>query len=253
MTSNPSRLPKRLDTPVIGDAIFELRFQTSAQVVDLLPGTLLTLFGPPTASSRLPAGQLPTALRQADAELGYQPAVRLDWEAHTAFVGDRLIGIACKLPYRGWSFFKDLINRLLDHVIGIGYVEVVERYSLKYIDFLPDDLFPEGMQKLNWKLEINDASILGHNVVLRTDLKGDDGLTVIREFGSPMVMNAPDSGKVGTMVSTDIIQFVENFDTVAQFREGFESRLEFIHDESKKIFFGCIRPEALEVLGPHYD
>ena len=94
------KLPKVLEHEPLVDAIFEVRLNGTAPLVDILPGFLFHELDPKPTVKRLPAAEIPQPMRANDPNLQFAPLSRLEWGKYFISVGNRNIVISCKLPYQ---------------------------------------------------------------------------------------------------------------------------------------------------------
>lgn len=253
MTQVEKGLPTKLEFQVIIDAIFEIRFNAHQAVADLLPGTLLQLFGTPPRVERLPLADVPQQIRIQQPELAHQPITRLVWPSHAIFVGERMLGIACTVPYPGWKEFKRIITTLINHLAEINIFEAPNRFSVKYVDFLPTEKFPESMKVLNWSLNVGESSLEGESVSLKSQQKVGD-FVVVRDIHSRAEVQVQGCPKQnGILLATDVARIQENNKAWPEFLQSFDVEVDALHDEGKRQFFTCLTKEAIEILKPTYD
>lgn len=258
MTQFGQSLPTRLGLQVLIDAVFEIRFTPKQGVADLLPGVLLHAFDEKPRVERLPLADVPQQVRAMQPDLAGQPLVRLVWPTHSIFIGDSLLGVACSLPYPGWKKFKNIIDTLVNNDSIHDVVNPPTRFSLKYVDFLPDSEFDGIKDKLNWQVSIAGNSIVDTPLSLRNE-RVIDGYACVMEVHSPaqVQVQATEVGvpaqKFGTIVSFDLIKNSQPNSNWDEFLEVFDSQVEFLHAEVKKRFFECLAPEVFKLLNPSYD
>jgi uncharacterized protein (TIGR04255 family) len=80
-------------------------------------------------------------LAHIDPNIRYAPAIRIHWGNFIILSGNQSAGLACKLPYPGWTAgFKPSILKLAQLIGEAAIVDVVERFSLKYTNIVPSEL-----------------------------------------------------------------------------------------------------------------
>lgn len=256
MTQGERRLPTRLGIQVLLEALFEIRFSPKQGAADLLPGILLHAFEEKPRVERLPLADVPQQVRLMQPDLAAQPVVRLVWSTHSIYIGDSLLGIACVLPYPGWKKFKDIIQNLMNNKMIHEVLNSPNRFSVKYVDFLPDSKFPGIQNKLNWQVNIAGESYTGNPITLRTE-KSMDGYVCIMEVHSPAQVQLANASQnlteLGTIVSFDLIKNLQPNLNWEDFLKNFDADVEFLHQEGKKKFFDCLTPEVNEMLMPSFD
>lgn len=252
-TDQLNPLPRRLTQPVLVDAIFEIRFQAAQGLSELLPGALMSGLQGAPAVMRLPTADIPAQIRAMQADLIYQPLLKLTWQEFMVTIGDRSLSVACTLPYVGWDKFKSNISRVFSQITALGLITGVERFGFKYVDFLPISLFREGTKTIDWALALGSEPLDETKVHLRAELPTDGYVSVIEiATGSNMVVNGDNRG-VGTVISTDVIKLYSTPLAWAEFVGQLDQATDEPHSLAKKIFFRCLTKEALDQLGPEYE
>lgn len=237
---------------MIIDAIFEIRFNASQGVADLLPGTMLNLFETPPQVERLPLADVPAQIRIQQPDLAHQPIIRLVWATHAIFIGERLLGIACKVPYPGWKKFKEIISKIINHLANLRIIDAPNRFSVKYIDFLPNEKFPEGLPLLNWKLSVGESSLVGEAVSLKSQQKVGE-FVVVRDIHSRAEVQVQGGPKQsGILLATDVVKIQDSPLDWSVFLQSFDADVDALHDEGKRQFFNCLTEEAIDILQPSY-
>lgn len=237
---------------MIIDAIFEIRFNASQGVADLLPGTMLNLFETQPQVERLPLADVPAQIRIQQPDLAHQPIIRLVWATHAIFIGERMLGIACKVPYPGWGKFKEIISTTINHLANLNIIEAPNKFSVKYIDFLPNEKFPEGMPLLNWQLSIGESSLVGEAVSLKSQQKVGEFVVVrdIHSCAEVQVQGGPKQS--GVLLATDVARIQDSPKEWAVFLQSFDADIDALHNEGKRQFFNCLTKEAIDILNPTY-
>lgn len=256
MKNDGEMLPTRLEFQVIVEALFEIRFAPQQGVADLLPGILMQVFDEKPRVERLPLADIPHQVRLKQPELAEQPLIRLIWNSHSLYIGDGLLGIGCSLPYPGWGAFKEIISK----VIGLGFLRQIipspKRFSLKYVDFLPDSKFSGIDKKLNWDVVVAGESIVDSPISFRSEKTFNDYVCLF-EVHSPAQVNINGvdilKSDYGLILSFDLIKNIDENLGWENFLNIFSQNLEFLHDEGKRKFFNCLSPEVNKILNPSYD
>jgi hypothetical protein len=121
-------LPKKLGKEPLVEALFEMRFKPKGPVSSILPGLVFTKFSGEKKIENLPFAGLPEQiLARIDPNVRYTPLVRIHWDNFMILCSNQSAGLACKLPYPGWTTgFKPAIIKLADLIGDAGIVDVVE-------------------------------------------------------------------------------------------------------------------------------
>ena len=253
MESKP--LPTKLGKEPLIDAVFELRFSTSAPAVNIIPGALysqLSGIGQVVTIEKLPISQIPETIRQADPNLKFLPVVKLDWQNYFILIGDSSICVSCKLPYPGWKLFRTAIAYIVGEVAKIGIVNAIERYSLKYVDIVPITEITRQIDGLNWDVRVGGHVLRAEVANIRVEIPRGNYLHLvsIQTAGVAEISGRP--RVEGVVVDVDSICKVAEL-PLAQFIKDISDRLDGIHAENKAMFFECLTPATLEELEPSYE
>ncbi|MFS4514696.1 TIGR04255 family protein [Delftia tsuruhatensis] len=248
-TEDQAPLPSKLREEVIVDAIFEIRFSGNDGLADLLPGMIWPIFDSAATVHRLPVADIPSQVRKVEQELIYLPTVKLESGNYSIFAGDRVFAVGVKLPYRGWDDFKNFIVLALNRINSIDLIGRIERYSLKYVNFLPDRLLSEPEKSLDWNILVAGKPQFGLAAALKSTFRAD-GLMIIREISTAlnMVLNGNDLGQ-GTVISVDSLSDVAEPAVLQNILAEVLENLEKHHKQCKDLFFECISRGALLELG----
>jgi uncharacterized protein (TIGR04255 family) len=247
------KLPKRLGREPLIEALFEMRFKAKAPVSSILPGLVFTtLKGSNKIIERLPAADLPEPLRKLDPNLRYAPTVRVHWDSFLILSSDQSAGVACKLPYPGWtSGFKPAILQVTELISKAGIVDLIERFSLKYTNIIPTDVGDaRSVAKFTLKVGSHDAA--GNLFQIRAEIPKDDLISIIQFAADASATLADGSTRKGVAIDIDTIAVFKEI-PFPEFFGGLPDQLEKVHSEAKTIFFSCLKPDALAKLEPVYE
>ena len=247
-------LPVRLQENVIVDAVFELRFTSSKGFSELVPGSAREIFGDITAIEKTPIADLPSQLREMDPNLQHQPTMRMVWEDIILIIGDRTLGIGYGTKYPGWNTFKTHIYKLfecLDSSKLSSMISSVERYSFKYIDFIPKQYYEKLEKPFPITIKLGADEVINSAMKLQIEKKEEFGVSLF-EFSAPVQAEIEDrSVTEGTLISIDTVRFYNgNWES---FKNDFNEYLENIHLVNKSCFFDAISTELISRLGAEYE
>lgn len=245
-------LPKRLLKEPLIDAVFECRFAGKYPASNILPAFLFTEFGSGGTLERLFNSDIPEAVRNNEPNLMYAPLLRLVFERYTFLVGDRSIAVACNLPYQGWQSFKSQIINTIKILEKSDVANVINRYSLKYVDFIPLESTKEQVAAVDLDLKVGEHTLTDQDYQVRMEIKEDDFFTIVQLVSGAKFTKPSGEEKVGLVIDVDTIKNVDSL-PVSDFKAGLDSVLEDIHTVSKHAFFNCLTPETLSSLEPEYD
>lgn len=247
-----TKLPKTLEREPLVDALCEVRMEASAPLADILPGILFHKLDPKPSIKRLPAAEIPQPMRANDLLLQFAPTQRLEWGEYVISVGDRNVIISCKLPYPKWPNFKKNILDIIGLIAEIGVAGQVERFSIKYINLIEAPTLAAQIAKIDLAIRIGDLEVSADHVDMKVHhVEGDTIhiLTVITGASGRM----PDRREViGVVVDIDSIRNIPPIPFDA-FARGLEPELEKLRQSNKVRFFGCLKQQTVDELGPIYE
>lgn len=245
-------LPIGLEKTPLIDAIFEMRFVTSAPFASVMTGIIYSKLPGEKQIEQLPVAQFPKEIRDSDPNLEFAPTIKISWGDFWIFLGDRVFSVACKIPYPGWGEFKKAIYEAFEVACDPGLVGAINRYSMKYINLIeiPDGGFPADF--LNLSAEIGGKSLSRKSFQVRTDFEEPPYVHTI-QLVSQASVNLIDIGhKGGAVIDVDSVCQL-SMESPKEFLEKLDLRSTEVHLKAKSIFFGCLSSEALDWLGPIYE
>ncbi|RIJ23332.1 TIGR04255 family protein [Henriciella barbarensis] len=246
------RLPKKLGKEPLIDAVFEFRFSAHASFSEIVPGFLFSEFGGKAKIERLGPAELPRPVRDQDAKLRYVPIYRLQLEKFTVLIGDRVLALACKLPYPGWGAFKPEILGLAERMRKLELIEKVERHSIKYVNIVASDGVANQLSQTTLSLELAGEQIKSDNVSLRIEKHQDSLLNVIQLVTGAEATRENEHIASGIVIDIDTIV---NFEPVSfhEWLRELPDSSEKIRAENRKVFFSCLHPRTIDELEPIYE
>lgn len=246
-----ARLPVSLKVVPIVESTFEIRFaSTQPHAADLLPGMLFKDLksGFPKLAP-LPASQVPRAIRSSDLSFAYQPQHMLEGDSGRVLIGDRVVALSLARPYPGWTTFHTRINSLLGALSGTELVSRVERFSLRYTNLLSIGRDPSDFSPFRIRLQLGDFRLRGPGTQIQAEIEKDGFVTVVQVFTDTTVTTQTPKEKwtdTGVMIAVDTIKLAGLSGRVADVQGDINQ----MHIVEKEIFFGLLRPETLDALGP---
>ena len=175
-------LPNKLKHDAIVEAVFDVRFEAEPSLVaEVLFGRFADT---PEWSSfiqrRLPTADIPAAMRRADPNLRFLPAIELVHPEGRQIVRvTELLTYARRAPYLGWdATFGKEIERVVDVLFKVVPQIAVTRLGLRYINALRSDLHGiSGFEKLNLNITVDGETLtrrlnLNYTVPVLDDLSG---------------------------------------------------------------------------------
>ncbi len=250
-------IPTKLEKSPLTQVVFELRIASHKQLPQLLPGILFNQFGKDIDVKDLPMVIPPAIseqLKGLNPQLRYQPEKVIRKENVTINIGENIIAFICEDSYPGWQSFNMNIKNILDIILASFNGVTIERYSMKYINILPDT---EGFvsSRLKLKIETDGEDICGKNQFfsLRTDYRINNVVCVVTVISHAAAKNSTLTVvKTGTLLDIDAICEPYGGD-LSDFLSDFTTKAEVVHGIAKDRFFSLVSDEQLEKFGPVYS
>jgi uncharacterized protein (TIGR04255 family) len=242
-------LPTRLASEPIVEVVSEVRFDADGDAaVNLLPGILHEKFGPFDQQGRtFPAG-LPPELLITDPSLAFRPHVAMSRGNRFIQVGPKVVSVALRSPYPGWTDFSAFTCEVFDVVCAQSFITRFDWVSLKYLDVIS---FGEETPMLSWlnaDVALGGAKVDQQSCALRVEYV-DGQITTVVQVSSPIQAQQPGQSIVtGLLIDVDTIHQEQFADFSGQYRNV----LEQLHDRNKKQFFSLLTDETVSRLGPDY-
>ncbi|WP_322079267.1 TIGR04255 family protein [Burkholderia cepacia] len=244
------KLPKRLTSEPIIDAMFEVRFDTKASVASILPGFLFASLGADKVENT-PAANLPEAFRRGDPNLRAMAIVKVYWGRFYVLIGDESLAVGCQLPYPGWAEFRAALLRVFEVVGGLNLIDKVNRCSTKYVDLLATG---GGLGQMNLDIQLGGHTLSTETTTLRTELFHDRWLHIVNAISSAQIMiAATNEERTGAILDIDTIHVLGAPVTFMEFLAALPDLAEDIHQANKELFFQCLKKSTIESLGPVYE
>lgn len=245
---NDLRLPKKISSSPIAEAVFEIRFTSD------IPGTALCglfypviskLF-PETNIEELPILQLPPVVRDNDPNLKFQPHYRLLKDNFIFAFGPASISFSCIAPYTGWEKWSSFFMPIIDGLSKIDLLKNIKinRLGLRYIDNIEGNLF----ENTKTTICIDDSSLSSFNTQIHSEFIEEDTVIILT-----MANGIKQPGKeTYSVFDIDCVQDCNTTFTTFQ-RDIIEKGcLDTLHRINKKYFFGLLKEDFLNRLNPTY-
>jgi uncharacterized protein (TIGR04255 family) len=238
-------LPKKLSRDAILEALLEIRFETK-QVGELLVGRLAAPFEGYDVT-RLPIASFPAEIRDADANMRFQPTLQLASPAPGELIkiGPHVISLHVLLPYPGWGVLSDRLRLLVDTLFaGIDDLAIV-RLGLRYINALTPDHGVNRISDLQFSVELagrqtNSEMVFSHRFKLDPEIHGT------LSIATPSFVNGPNlPNECAAFVDIDI------FTPRALGQTNKNAVLHWVeraHEAEKAAFFGLLSDAQIEAL-----
>jgi uncharacterized protein (TIGR04255 family) len=153
------RIPRKLKSDPIVEAIFEVRF-TTTEVPEVVLGKLASNWKE-FKTTRLPFADLPSPIRDQDPNLAHQPLWQLQSANNTRLIkfGPRVFSYHTLVPYPGWSTFERELQQAADFLFGNLGNAVVNRYGFRYQNVLTKAQFVNTLADLNFGVQLAGKAI----------------------------------------------------------------------------------------------
>ena len=243
------RLPKSLANQPLVEITFELRFNPGNQPVpEILPGLVFaSLRSKYPRSETLPLASVPADIRKQDRNLLYQAVNRLRGERVAILVGDRVLGYSRTSPYPGWEIFKADLAEALTVARASGFLEKVERYSLKATNVVPGSA-GEQLGTLRLRTMIGEEKVPETGFNLRMELNDERYVRIVQVATNVNAQFGGEKPISGVLVAVDCIRTKG----AEHFWSNISAALDEIHDETKQQFFALLTETTIERLHPTY-
>lgn len=242
------KIPVSLKEDTIVEALFEIRFHSKTKALaNLLPGFLFKDIGAEfPVVEKLPITNIPPAIVQGDLSLLYAPQYKLSGKRYSILIGDHVFTVSCPKPYTGWKEFSTTIHRLTKLVRDTSLIDSVERFSIKYVNLIPQPDGKFSLDKLKIDLTVGAYNLKDKPVHLRSEIVVDEFINIVQMASNTVIELLSGESLGGVLFDIDTIcqkQF-------SDFWNEMPGLLERAHKVEKEIFFGTLSDDALKELGP---
>lgn len=245
------KLPSKLGKEPLVEAVFEMRFESSVPASSVWPGILYGKLPGEKTMENFPAFGIPKEMRDGDPNLRFVPLCKLSWGDYWIIIGDRLFAVASKIPYQGWSDFKEAISKAFEIVLKSETITTVSRCSIKYIDIL-DGISLKPSECFNLKLELGGRGPDENEFGVRLGIN-EDAVTHSLQIASAASMTLL-TGRTVTGPVLDVDSAIEiGGEHPEVFFGSLSERAEMLHESNKRLVFDCLSAEALASLEPEYE
>ena len=240
-------LPKKLTRDAIMEALLEIRFETK-QVGEVLVGRLASsaLFEG-YGVSRLPIASFPAEVRDADANLRFQPTLQLanPVPGELIKIGPHVISLHVVAPYPGWDALSNRLRLLIEMLFEAVDDLSITRLGLRYINAITPDHGVDRISDLRFSVELggkqtNSEMVFSHRFKVDGDIHGT------LSIATPSFVNGSNlPSECAAFVDVDI------FTPRALGKADTKAVLHWIdraHDAEKAAFFGLFSETQIEKL-----
>lgn len=238
------KLPKRIETCPIVEAILEVRFDSdlpSDAVFGVAYEKLREKFGEVT---NLPIRQVPQAILESDPSFKFKPHYKLG-NAGPCFVhiGPRVFSLITNTPYPGWTTFSTQFKETFTVLRDAGIFKTLTRFGARYINFFETvDVFDQ----VTLEVTVNGVRLKSPEETVRARVELN-GYTNILQVVNHANWKSKEGKKKGSVIDID----THISGTVEQ-KALLDTHLDGTHNTEKQIFFNLLKPDVLATLKPEY-
>jgi uncharacterized protein (TIGR04255 family) len=240
-------LPIKLETNLINEAVFEVRFSSviPPEAVFGIVYQIVVQKYPHLTTTPLPISQLPEVIRNTDPNLKYNPHYSLATGSFLVNIGPRSVVFSVQKPYIGWTEWKKFMIPILNNLTTAPIIDTVERTGLRYINIISGNVFPVA----NVSIEITQKKLLDQSTTLRTE-EQDGNYTKILQIANNAIITINGKNTQASLLDIDICNncMLKNI----EFKNAFERILEESHDIEKVSFFNVLTDDFIKTLKPIY-
>jgi uncharacterized protein (TIGR04255 family) len=245
MASRGKPVPKKLKNDAIVEALLEVRFETET-IPEILFGQL-AVYEPwkKLAQRRLPAYDIPGAVRQLDPNLRFHPIFELSDVRRAIRIGPQAISCHRMVPYEGWERFWPELRETIAGIFETANGLVISRLGLRYLNALRRDIHGiASISDLDLKIEVASERVTGNvNLNFTVDVPNNTACTVRIATTEFVQGNLPPS----TSVYVDVDVFTKDgFETKE--RKIVEDWVTAAHDNEKGQFFRLLTDRSIDAL-----
>jgi uncharacterized protein (TIGR04255 family) len=241
--------PKKLKNDAIIEALLEIRFDVSATLPELYYARLSEL---PEWKSfqqlRLPAYEIPPAMRAAEPNLRFAPVLQLAELSDSPRVvrmGPQVLSYHRAKTYGGWGNFRPELETMIDALFAAIPKVVISRLGLRYMNGLNRGAHGIGsISDLDFSLKVADEVI--------ADAVNVNYSRNVPEIGTCMVKIAtPDFVQGGLPENTTVFIDVDVFtkgEIAMKDAASVKSWTDRAHEVEKNEFFHLLTQASIEAL-----
>jgi uncharacterized protein (TIGR04255 family) len=181
----------------------------------------------------------------------FRPQVLLIKDNRIIQVGPRMVSVACRAPYPGWTEFSARVREIFDVVCRQSFVSAFEWLSLKYVDVVIRGNESPTLGWLDANVELAGTRIEAQPSNVRVEF-ADGPLTTVVQIASPV--RTQSEGGIGATVEGVLV----DVDTIHRepfedFASQYPDLLDRLHGTNKAQFFSLLTEETIHRLGPEYS
>jgi uncharacterized protein (TIGR04255 family) len=244
-----SRLPDKLTSDAILEAVLEVRFETNTHMV---PEVIFGRFADNPEWSeyrqaRLPTADIPAALKQLEPNLKYQPS--LEFTSPDGIVclriGSNVMSASRRGEYIGWSVFEPILHTALNQLFKSVRSISVGRLGLRYINALnPQDHFVSSISELGLSVAVDEKPLLDH-LNLNFKKHVSDEMEITARIASPAFAQGNIPPRSVAIIDIDVYT---PEGVVKATEQEVKNWISLAHAAEKEAFFEILGPELTDKL-----
>lgn len=246
------QIPARLEDDNIVEVVTEIRYKTNCKFVEFKTAFTSIMLNKGFTPQETPFCSLPDDIIAADPNLSKIPFVFYSKANQIVNLSPFFMSFHRKETYGCWADYKTEIMPIISEIITHGIVNDINQLSLRYVDFFENaDIFAD----IEIDTIFNDANIARKEVASRmyrfSFLAETEGVTTnIVLVNDAVFKTADNKDKKGSIV--DMTTFTKENVSIETSIDSLSDELEKVHSESKQVFFGLLKQEAIKSMKPLY-
>jgi len=246
MVARDAPLPDKIKPDSLIEVLFEIRFDAPTVLTEIL---IAKLSEHPAWSQfqqrRLPAYQIPEAMREAQIPLRFAPIFELTNESRSVRVGPHVFSYHVNPPYPGWTQFEQELMAATEVIFQKATGIKVQRLGFRYINGMTSSVHGIGSPAdLDLSVTVSQVPQLDR-VSLAYMVQPDESAQCMVKVATPEFVQGIFPAGVQLFIDIDVFT-----------REGFSSDslsevqewLGTAHSHAKKEFFHLLRQSDIERL-----
>jgi uncharacterized protein (TIGR04255 family) len=231
-------LPKKLTRDSIREALVEIRFE-SEELPEIVVGRLADYktWGS-WSKRRLSAADIPSAIRESDPMLKFQPEIELFNESENLRIriGGHAISIHNIGEYYGWDSYKHEIGNVVDALFEKFENITIKRIGLRYINALTKEAhLIESISDLSLGISIGNKEIADHINLSYFTPKETCGVMV--KIATPLFVQDQTLRDTSVIIDVDVF----TLDSYTEKNKGnVIAQIGITHEQEKEAFFALL-------------
>lgn len=236
--------PERITPCPILEAILEVRFSSLDSWPEIIAKVKERIGARFSSEEVLPLSHVPEDQRVGNPNLMYLPLIKLRGDKFLVQVGPRVFSLVTKAnEYSGWGLLRNELVKLFHEFEDAGFVDVVERVAVRYLNYFDEDVFPH----LKMGASLSGKSFESKNLSIMTSF-AHDAFVVQLNVTNCALVSSEGNQKVGSIVDLDVWAQHPKSSSLSDTLGVFDQA----HQLEKKVFFGLIKDDFLKQLNPYF-